>query len=104
MSSTPAETCTRYALKFKVSALKEWDALIGPVKEQLRKKLAERLDNPRVERDKLSGQENKDRYKIKLRASGYRLVYQVYDTDVVVEVIAVGKRERGEVYGASMRR
>jgi len=55
-------------------------------------------------KDKLSGQENKDRYKIKLRASGYRLVYQVYDTDVVVEVIAVGKRERGAVYGASMRR
>lgn len=92
MSSSRAERNTRYVLKFKVSALKEWDALVGPVKEHLRKKLAERLEHPRVERDKLSGQENKDRYKIKRRASGYRLVSQVYDSEVVVEVIAVGKR------------
>jgi mRNA interferase RelE/StbE len=89
MSSSLAERKTRYVLKFKASALKEWDALVGPVKDHLRKKLAERLEHPRVERDKLSGQENKDRYKIKLRASGYRLVYQVYDTEVVVGISEV---------------
>ncbi len=39
-----------------------------------------------------------DRYKIKLRTSGYRLVYQVIDEKVVLLVISVGKREGNEVY------
>ena len=39
-----------------------------------------------------------DCYKIKLRAIGYRLVYQVIDSDVVVLVLAVGKRENEAVY------
>jgi mRNA interferase RelE/StbE len=33
-----------------------------------------------------------DCYKIKLRAAGYRLVYQVEDKTVTVIVVAVGKR------------
>ncbi|MCY1444669.1 mRNA interferase toxin RelE [compost metagenome] len=37
-------------------------------------------------------------YKIKLHASGYRLVYRVEDERVVVVVVAVGKRERGAAY------
>jgi mRNA interferase RelE/StbE len=39
-----------------------------------------------------------DCYKIKLRAIGYRLVYQVMDAEVVVLVLAVGKREGGVAY------
>ncbi|WP_432761158.1 type II toxin-antitoxin system RelE family toxin, partial [Salmonella enterica] len=34
----------------------------------------------------------------KLRASGYRLVYQVIDEKVVLLVISVGKREGSDVY------
>jgi len=37
-------------------------------------------------------------YKIKLRASGYRLVYEVIDQEICVMVIAVGKRDKSEVY------
>ena len=37
-------------------------------------------------------------YKIKLRAAGYRLVYQVNDKVVVVTVIAVGRRDKGLIY------
>ena len=37
-------------------------------------------------------------YKIKLRSAGYRLVYEVEDNRVVVTVVAIGKREGGEVY------
>jgi len=36
----------------------------------------------------------KDCYKNKLRRAGYRLVYQVRDHDVVVSVVAVGKRKK----------
>jgi mRNA interferase RelE/StbE len=44
----------------------------------------------------LSGYPN--RYKIKLRCIGYRLVYEVVDDEVVVIVIAVGRRENNAVY------
>lgn len=46
----------------------------------------------------------KDRYKIKLRGSGYRLVYEVRGADIVVLVIATGKREHYEVYKTVDRR
>ncbi|AZD26961.1 mRNA interferase RelE [Pseudomonas chlororaphis] len=45
-----------------------------------------------------------DCYKIKLKASGYRLVYQVIEDQVVVSVVAVGKRERSAVYERARKR
>jgi mRNA interferase RelE/StbE len=85
-----------YELEFKASALKEWRKLDGTIKEQFKKKLEERLQNPFVESAKLSGMP--DCYKIKLKASGYRLVYQVQLARLVVVVVAVGKREGNGVY------
>lgn len=88
-----------YSLEFHESALKEWKALGTSVREQFKKKLAERLENPHVPASRLRGSAN--RYKIKLRASGHRLVYEVRNAEVVVSVIAVGKRERNAVYRAA---
>ncbi|EMA9490313.1 TPA: type II toxin-antitoxin system RelE/ParE family toxin [Yersinia enterocolitica] len=85
-----------YKLKFEKRALKEWKKLGHPIREQLKKKLAERLENPHVPASRLSGRQN--RYKIKLRSSGYRLVYEVIDNEIVLLVIAVGKRAGDEVY------
>ncbi len=85
-----------YSLEFLPSALKEWEKLGHTVREQLKKKLRERLALPRVPADAL--REMPNHYKIKLRASGYRLVYRVEDERVVVIVVAVGKRERGAAY------
>ena len=45
-----------------------------------------------------------DCYKIKLRDLGYRLVYWVGGDGVVVVVLTVGKRERGEVYELARKR
>uniref|UniRef100_UPI002095F244 type II toxin-antitoxin system RelE family toxin n=1 Tax=Vibrio paracholerae TaxID=650003 RepID=UPI002095F244 len=58
--------------------------------------------NPHVPSAKLSGAENI--YKIKLRQSGYRLVYQVENDIIVVTVLAAGKRERSEVYTKALQR
>jgi len=91
-----------FELGFLEEALKEWSKLDGNTKEQFKAKLAERLINPRVLAAKLSG--HKDRYKIKLRSVGYRLVYEVRDRELVVVVVAVGKRERNAVYLAAMKR
>lgn len=85
-----------YSLEFLPSALKEWEKLGHTVREQLKKKLRERLELPRVQADALRDMPN--HYKIKLRAAGYRLVYRVEDERVVVVVVAVGKRERSAAY------
>ena len=85
-----------YKLEFLPSARKEWDKLGHTLRDQLKKKLAERLENPRVPTDALHGMP--DCYKIKLKSSGYRLVYEVIEARVVVSVVAVGKRERSAVY------
>lgn len=85
-----------YSLEFRDSALNEWRKLDSSLREQFKARLAERLENPRVESARLSGMP--DCYKIKLRAAGYRLVYQVVDARVVVIVVAVGKREDSAVY------
>ena len=39
-----------------------------------------------------------------LNSAGYRLVYQVQDEQVVVFVVAVGKRECNEAYDAANQR
>lgn len=91
-----------YELKFLPAALKEWEKLGAPIKSQFKKKLAERLKNPRVPADKLSGYDSV--YKIKLRSAGYRLVYEVVDDQVIVYVLAVGKRDKNKVYDSLKRR
>lgn len=86
----------KYQLAFKSSALKEWKKLAEPIRKQFKKKLAERLETPRVPSDALSGLDNC--YKVKLRSVGYRLVYEVEEDIVTVTVVAVGKREKADVY------
>ncbi|MDP2823793.1 MAG: type II toxin-antitoxin system RelE/ParE family toxin [Sulfuritalea sp.] len=85
-----------FELAFLEEALKEWGKLDRPIREQFKSKLQERLENPRIASAKLSG--HADRYKIKLRSAGYRLVYEVRDKEVVVVVVAIGRRDRNAVY------
>ena len=91
-----------YELGFLDDALTEWRKLDGTVREQFKKKLAERLETPRLTSAKMSG--HPDRYKIKLRSLGFRLVYEVRDKQLLVVVVAVGKRERNAVYKTAERR
>lgn len=91
-----------YKLRFHQLALSEWQKLDGSVRIPLKKKLAERLENPRVPTAALSGMP--DCYKIKLRGMGYRLVYRVEEDVLFVTVIAVGKRDKSRVYEAAKGR
>lgn len=91
-----------YELAFLEDALKEWRKLDSNSREQFKLKLRERLESPRLPSAKLSGA--KDRYKIKLRSVGYRLVYEVRDNELLVVVVAVGKRERSAVYKMAAKR
>ena len=85
-----------YKLSFHPKALKEFKQLDKSIAEQFKKKIAQRLEEPRVAKDKLSG--FNDVYKIKLRTSGFRLAYKVEDENITIIVLVVGKRENNKVY------
>ena len=91
-----------FRLRFHALALQEWQALDSSIRESFKKKLAERLENPRVPAAALRGMP--DCYKIKLLSLGYRLVYRVDAQEVFVTVIAAGKRDKARVYGAARQR
>ncbi|SMA48306.1 type II toxin-antitoxin system RelE family toxin [Klebsiella pneumoniae] len=69
-----------YKLAFNESALKEWKKLGHTLQVQFKKKLKERLENPRVPAS------------------------QVEDDIVTVTVIGVGKRENDDIYNATLNR
>ena len=91
-----------YELEFKKSALKEWRKLDSSIREQFKKRLAERLISPHIASAKLSGMP--DCFKIKLRSAGYRLIYQVFDKRLVIMVIAIGRRNNDLVYRLAQER
>lgn len=91
-----------YRLKFLPSAKKEWDKLDNSIKVQFKNKLKKCLENPHIPANKLRDFDSA--YKIKLRSAGYRLVYEVDDQDIIVFVIAVGKRENNSAYNKAKNR
>ena len=91
-----------YKLKFLRTALKEWSRLDNSIQQQFKKKLKDRLAAPHHPSCRLSGFDN--HYKIKLKASGYRLVYEVVDEAVYILVIAVGRRDKNRVYDKARER
>jgi mRNA interferase RelE/StbE len=98
MSSTPIS----YRLQFLPQAKEEWDKLDGSIRTQFAKVLLRRLAVPRVPAAALTSMP--DCYKIKLRSTGFRLVYRVQDEVLVLLTIAVGKRDKSAVYEAAKLR
>jgi mRNA interferase RelE/StbE len=87
---------TTYKVVFRPRAKRRFDRLDSAIQRQIARKLAERCRTPRVPGDALA--RLRDCYKIKLRAKGIRLVYQVRDTQLILLVLSVGSREREEAY------
>lgn len=85
-----------YRLQFLPQAKVEWDKLDGSIRSQFAKVLLRRLDAPRVPAAALTSMP--DCYKIKLRSTGFRLVYKVQDDILVLLTIAVAKRDKSAVY------
>ena len=87
---------TIYKVIFRPRAMKRFARLDTSSQRQIAKKLAERSKNPRVIGDALN--KMPDCYKLKLRAKGIRLIYQVQDGQLILLVLSVGAREREEAY------
>ena len=88
---------TVYKLKFERKAEKAFAKLGEPIKTQFKEKLRKVMQNPHIEANRLHGSLS-GCYKIKLRQSGYRLVYKVRNQELIVLVLAVGKRDRKDAY------
>ncbi|QGO00284.1 mRNA interferase RelE (plasmid) [Piscirickettsia salmonis] len=86
-----------YKLQFHKEAYKEWKKLNPTTQQQFQKVLKKRLINPHIP-SAVCGGDLKGCYKIKLRALGYRLIYTVKKDKVVVQVLAIGSRNRLEAY------
>lgn len=86
-----------YELQFHPQALKEWKKLPNDIRQQFKKVLVRRLEQPCVMSAKLSAS-LKDCYKIKLLKTGYRLVYSVNKKACFILVVSVGKRDKQFVY------
>ena len=91
-----------YKLQFHELALKKWNKLAPDLRGQMKKMLAERLENPHIPSAALWGIKNC--YKIKLRKAGYRLIYRVEEDAAILKVMAVGKRDKLKVYSAAQLR
>jgi len=91
-----------FNLEFHPDAWDEWRKLDGSVRNQFKKKLLERVQKPCVAAARVSG--GTEFYKIKLRAVGFRLVYQVRDETLTVLVLSVGKRDRNIAYNTALGR
>lgn len=94
-----------YELEFDARALKEFKKLDNTIRQQFKKKLKEILILPKL--PKIAANQLRELphcYKIKLRSSGYRMIYQVNDETITVLVVAIGKRDKSSAYKKAVTR
>ncbi|EON3357537.1 type II toxin-antitoxin system RelE/ParE family toxin [Yersinia enterocolitica] len=91
-----------FNIDFDERALKEWYKLDKTIREQFKKKLRKLQENPYIESARLHG-DLAGCFKIQLRASGFRLIYQVIDEEIVIWIVAVGKREDEKAYAIARK-
>ena len=84
-----------FNVEFDERAFKEWNKLEKTIREQFKKKLKKLQQNPYVESARLHG-DLAGCFKIKLRASGF--------DEIVIWVVAVGKREDEKAYETARKR
>ncbi len=87
---------TSFKVAFRPRAAKSFRKLATAEQRQIAKKLKERCLTPRVLADQV--REIPSGYRLKLRAAGIRLIYLVRDQELVILVLAIGRREREEAY------
>jgi len=78
-----------YSVNFKKHAFKELAKINEPFYSQIKQTIYTLADNPRPKGcKKLKG---RDGYRI--RVGNYRIIYDIYDSELVVDIIALGHRK-----------
>ena len=78
-----------YSLNFSKQALKELEAINEPFYSNIKQAIIALTENPRPQGyKKLKG---RDSYRI--RVGNYRVVYDIFDTRLIVDVITLGHRK-----------
>lgn len=98
-----------YSIEFHKQADKEFKKIDGRLQRYFGAVLKKISEDPENFPHKALGNHDNSQlagcYKIKAKASGYRLVYEIFDKEVRVYVLAVGKRDKDKAYKqASQRR
>lgn len=82
-----------YQITIKKSAIKALEKINEPFYTHIKEAIYQLADNPRPQGcKKLKG---RDGYRI--RVSDYRIIYDIYDSQLIVDVIDLGHRK--DVYG-----
>jgi len=89
-----------YDFKFYEEAEKDLAKLNNSIKKLFAKKLTQILKNPQIGKDlgnknnlKLSGLK-----KVYFDNKRYRIVYEIVNQEIIIHIIAIGKRDDMEVY------
>jgi len=82
-----------FRLTFSNRAREQWNKLDSAVRSQFQTVLARRIEDPHLPSARLRGRWPGPRYKIKLMSPGFRLVYEVHADEVLIIVIAIGRRD-----------
>ncbi len=78
-----------YALNFSKQALKELENINDPFYTNIKDAIANLTTNPRpMGYKKLKG---RDGYRI--RIGSYRIIYNIFDTELVIDIITLGHRK-----------
>ncbi len=80
-----------YELKFHPDALVEWNKLSDSNRSFFKTKLSQRIKNPHIPKSRLKREQGL--YKIKINRPPLRLVYYADDTNLVVLVLVIDKRD-----------
>ncbi len=79
----------RYTVRLSKSAVKSLESIYDPVYSRIKQAIDNLADNPRPQGcKKLRG---RDAYRI--RVSDYRIIYEVIDLSLYVDIVAIGHRK-----------
>ncbi|MHB8261989.1 MAG: type II toxin-antitoxin system RelE family toxin [Bacteroidia bacterium] len=78
-----------YSLNFSKQALKELEKINEPYYSNIKKAIANLTTNPRPNGYK----KLKSREGYRIRVSNYRIIYNIFDTELIIDIIALGHRK-----------
>ncbi len=78
-----------YSLNFSKQALKELEKINEPYYSNIKKAIVNLVTNPRPHGYKKL--KNRDGYRI--RVGNYRIIYNIFDTTLIIDIITLGHRK-----------